>query len=53
MYYIPRNVSVCPHQVSHYATTFDASSRKYLHAVWLRSPMRIFFKLFYSITANV
>jgi len=36
MHYIPRNVSVRPHQVSHCARTFDAVLRNNLHRFFIR-----------------
>jgi len=38
MYYIPRNVSVRPHQVSHCVRTFDAVLRNNLYRIFIRCP---------------
>ena len=36
MYYIPRNVSACPHQVTHCVRTFDAVLRNNLYRFFIR-----------------
>jgi len=36
MHYIPKNVSVCPHQVSHCVRTFDAVLRNNLYRFFIR-----------------
>ena len=51
MHYIPRNVSVRPHQVSHCVRTFDAVLRNNLYRFF--HTMHIFIQLFYSIASNV
>jgi len=49
VHYIPRNVSVRSHQVSHCVRTFDA--KKQLVSIFYT--MHIFIQLFYSIASNV
>jgi len=52
MHYIPRNVSVRPHQVSHCVRTFDALlTRAEEQFVSIFYTIYIF-KLFYSIASN-
>ena len=51
MHYIPRNVSVRPHQVNHCVTTIDAVLRNNLYRFFYT--MLVFIQLFYSIASNV
>jgi len=46
MHYIPRNVSVRPHQVSHCVSTFDAVGRNNLHGffMWCASSCNFFIR---------
>jgi len=52
-HYIPRNVSVRPHQVSHCVRTFDALLRNNLYLFFIGCALLIFIQLFCSITSYV